>query len=266
MGLRVHHLDCATMCPAAGAWLGHGPMVGHCLLVETAAGLVLVDTGFGVADAHRLPLGFRLLARPTLDPARTALGQVQALGYSRDDVRHVVLTHLDLDHAGGLSDFPRAVVHVQRAEHAAALERRGLLARRRYLPEQWAHAPEWSLHGAGTSDWFGFGAVRDLPGLPPEVLLVPLAGHTRGHQAVAVDSERGWLLHVGDLWPHRARLTGEPMPAALEAFERVITTDRPTLLHNQQRVRDLHRDHHAAVRVFCAHDAEEFRALAQPAT
>ncbi|MFD0510570.1 MBL fold metallo-hydrolase [Streptomyces aureus] len=30
------------------------------------------------------------------------------LGYAVDDVRHIVLTHLDLDHAGGLPDFPRA--------------------------------------------------------------------------------------------------------------------------------------------------------------
>ena len=50
--------------------------------------------------------------------------QVEALGYSARDVRHIVVTHLDPDHAGGLSDFPDAEVHIFRAEHKAAMERR----------------------------------------------------------------------------------------------------------------------------------------------
>ena len=35
-------------------------------------------------------------------------------GFRREDVRHILVTHLDFDHAGGLPDFPDAVVHVQR--------------------------------------------------------------------------------------------------------------------------------------------------------
>ncbi len=37
---------------------------------------------------------------------------MKRLGYSINDVRHIILTHLDLDHAGGLHDFPNAAVHV----------------------------------------------------------------------------------------------------------------------------------------------------------
>ena len=36
-------------------------------------------------------------------------------------VRHILLTHLDFDHAGGLEDFPRARVHVMQAEMEAAI-------------------------------------------------------------------------------------------------------------------------------------------------
>lgn len=260
MGLRVHHLDCATMCPLAGGILGHPDLVGHCLLVETDAGLVLVDTGFGTDDPRRLPRGFRAVAGPTFPPEGTALQQVRRLGFRPDDVRHIVVTHLDLDHAGGLSDFPAATVHVQRQEHADALARRGLRARVRYLPAQWSHGPRWSLLDAPGEGWKGFRAVRDLPGLPPELLVVPLDGHTRGHQAVAVDKGDGWLLHVGDLWAHRGRLTGDRLPVSLAAFEWAIAADRPALRHNQARIRSLHRDH-PDVRVFCAHDADDLRRM-----
>ena len=54
----------------------------------------------------------------------TAAHQIAALGYSLDEVRHIVLTHLDLDHAGGMADFPRAQVHVLAAEHNAAFKAR----------------------------------------------------------------------------------------------------------------------------------------------
>lgn len=258
MALRIHHLDCATMCPLAGAILDHPAVVGHCFLVETESGLVLVDTGFGTEDGRRLPWWFRGLARPVLAPERTALHQVRRLGFAERDVRHIVLTHLDPDHAGGISDFPRAVVHVQREEHAAALARRGIRASLRYRTEQWAHGPEWALHPEGESTWNGFRAVRDVPGLPPELLLVPLAGHTRGHQAVAVDGPNGWLLHVGDLWPHRGRLTGERIPRGYQVFERLVAEDEPVLRQNQRRILALRREQ-PEIRIVCSHDAQDLR-------
>jgi glyoxylase-like metal-dependent hydrolase (beta-lactamase superfamily II) len=50
--------------------------------------------------------------------------QVEALGYSQSDVRHLLLTYLDRDHAGGIPDFPNAKVHVHRREHDMAVTRR----------------------------------------------------------------------------------------------------------------------------------------------
>ena len=80
---------------------------------------VVVDTGFGL-DQVRTPklLGqpFRALVQPKLDESQTALRQVEALGFSAADVRHLVPTHLDIDHAGGLPDFPDAQLHVWRPE------------------------------------------------------------------------------------------------------------------------------------------------------
>ena len=81
----------------------------HCLLIEGAEGLVLVDTGFGVADTEsprQLGRPFLAMTRPQARASETALAQVRALGFDPHDVRHIITTHLDLDHAGGLPDFP----------------------------------------------------------------------------------------------------------------------------------------------------------------
>src|SRR3954447_26425896 len=108
--MRVHHLNCATMCPPAGRLMdpalslfSRGKMVCHCLLIETAKGLVLVDTGLGLGDlsdpSRRLGRAFVSLVKPSLDPEETARRQIERMGFKAADVRHIVLTHLDLDHA-----------------------------------------------------------------------------------------------------------------------------------------------------------------------
>jgi glyoxylase-like metal-dependent hydrolase (beta-lactamase superfamily II) len=259
--VKVHHLDCATMCPLGGARFGQvDTMVGHCLLVETDRALVLVDTGFGTGDRRRLPWGFRAVARPSLDPDTTALARVRALGFDPRDVRHVVLTHLDLDHAGGISDFPEATVHVRQAELDRALGRPDLRSKLRYVTSQWSTGTRWAPYTSAGERWNGFEAVRSIDGLPADILMIPLGGHSAGHQAVAVPGGPGWLLHVGDLWAHRAHLHGRSPPWGVAAFEWMIADDRPLLRQNQARVRDLARSA-PEVRVFCAHDADDLREL-----
>ena len=260
--LRVHHLDCATLCTFAPRLVvgpGHAGMVCHVLLVETDAGLVLVDTGLGTADVHdpvaRLGRGFLASSRPRLDPAQTALRQVERLGFTAADVRHIVLTHLDLDHAGGMADFPHAKVHVMLQEHEAAMLSSTLKEQQRYRPIQWAHWPDFEMYRTRGTRWFGFEAVDTLRGLPPELLLVPLFGHTRGHAGVAVHTPDGWLLHAGDAYFHRATVEGGAVPRLLRAFERAIAMDDGARVANQARLHALARTGEA--RVFCAHDPVE---------
>ncbi|MGP3965322.1 hypothetical protein ACTWPT_56180 [Nonomuraea sp. 3N208] len=52
--------------------------------------------------------------------------------------------------------------------------------------------------------------MRQLNGLPPEILLIPLAGHSRGHSGVAVDTGATWLLHAGDAYFFRDRRHAKP--------------------------------------------------------
>lgn len=271
MSCRIHHLNCGTFCPhggrfigTPGGWLTPGKMVCHCLLVETRAGLVLVDTGVGSADIDnpaRLGKPFVAVGRPALDHAETAVAQVRALGFTPDDVRHIVVTHLDLDHAGGLPDFPKAKVHVHAGEHAAAMHPT-LRERPRYLPVHFAHRPDWALHREDGERWFGFDAIRALPGCDDEVLLVPLHGHTRGHCGVAVRDGDGWLLHAGDAYFHHGEMRDPAYcPPGLALFQNLVQVNRAARLANRQRLRELALSQAGTVRVFSAHDPEEFDRL-----
>lgn len=269
--MRIHHLNGLTMCPVGHRLLlgdERSRMVCHCLLIETDAGLVLVDTALGLEDHHApthesVRKGMVTL-RPEWDEARTLARQVERLGFRREDVRHIVLTHLDLDHAGGLADFPRAKVHVYATEHAAARDRRTFFERQRYQPVQWAHGPDWQLYDTTRGEpWFGFDCVRQLEGLPPELLLVPLVGHTRGHCAVAVDTGEQWLLHAGDAYFFHGEMeTVDRCSPALRLMQNFLQVKGAERHHNRERLRELVRTQGDRVRVFCAHDEKEWRALA----
>jgi glyoxylase-like metal-dependent hydrolase (beta-lactamase superfamily II) len=229
--------------------------------------LVLVDSGLGLDDIERAKdrLGgeFLALVRPALDPHEAAVRRVEALGFTRDDVRHIVLTHLDLDHAGGIADFPKATVHVHRTEHAAAMSPATRLEHRRYRQVHWAHGPKWALHEPKGEPWFGFECVRDIPGLPPEILIIPLHGHSRGHSGVAVETPSGYLLHAGDAYFHRSELDPDRRrcPPFLDLFQRIVEIDGAARMKNQHRLRQLARESSDEVRVFSAHDPVELEHL-----
>jgi glyoxylase-like metal-dependent hydrolase (beta-lactamase superfamily II) len=271
LAMRIHHINAGTMCPASaklvngeGTLGGSGKMICHCLLVESDDGLILVDTGLGledVADASkRLGAAFLWATRPALDPEETAARQVKRLGFRRADVRHVLPTHLDLDHAGGLPDFPEATVHIFEPEHAAAMRRATFLERARYKPVHWAHGPRWLTHALEGDQWLGFDAVRAIPGVGPEVLLVPLVGHTRGHSGVAVKVGDRWILHAGDAYFNFREM--DPVhpscPSALAAFQRIAAISNKKRLENQARLRELARTHAGDIDVICAHCPDTF--------
>jgi glyoxylase-like metal-dependent hydrolase (beta-lactamase superfamily II) len=125
--------------------------------------------------------------------------QVARLGYQPEDVRHIVLTHMHFDHCGGLPDFPHASVHVHRREHEAFMGRPRRLIELAYVRRHVAHQPQFVLYDDAGESWFDWAATR-LP-FKPEMWLIPLHGHTRGHCGVAVQTSSSWLFHAGDAAP-----------------------------------------------------------------
>lgn len=267
--MRVHHLNCGSMRPMGGklldgnpGYLRRGRMVCHCLLIETEDGLVLVDTGLGTDDVRTpkasLTREFLFAANPVLHEQETALRQVEKLGFKAEDVRHILPTHLDLDHAGGFRDFPDAKIHVYTEELRNAQAQATSKDRARFRKVQWQHADFESYDVAG-DDWFGFGSVRGLKGLPEEIRIVPLAGHTLGHAGIAVDTGEKWLLHCGDAYFYHDEMTAKPYcTPLLTQFQKIVETDRKARLHNQDRLRSLIKEHGDRIEVFSAHDAAEF--------
>ena len=243
--MNIHHLNCGSMCPhgrrlmqGEGGWLEPARIVCHCWLIEGRNGLTLVDTGLGTAQVNGMVTGSnKALMRPKLSLAETALAQVRALGFKASDVRDIVLTHLDFDHAGALADFPDATVHVHSSELAAAKARVTFIEKQRYESRLWAHGPKWQEHSVNGERWNGFDAVRALGEDDDEILLVPLPGHTRGHTGVAVREGDRWRLHGGDAYFfHTEVQTPASSPAGLGLFQTVLAVDNAARKANQSRL------------------------------
>jgi len=146
----------------------------NCLLVETPAGRVLVETGIGerVDDKTR---AMRVYEGPAILPA------LESAGFAPDTVDVVAMSHLHFDHAGGLlradgsRAFPRATIVAQRAEWEVALGDNPRLVAS-YVQPELALVRDW-----GTEGWAD-GEREILPG----VSVIPTGGHSTGHQAIVV--------------------------------------------------------------------------------
>ena len=260
--MTVHHLNCGSVRRIEATYDGPAAMraVNHCLLAETSAdGLVLIETGLGLADVRdpgeTLGADWVQMTQPLLDEEETAIRQVARLGYSPGDVRHIIVTHLDVDHCGGLPDFPDAQVHVLAAELEAATNQAPSF---RYRPAHWAHGPKWAACAPGPGeDWFGFTSVQPR-GLTPDIRLIPLGGHTAGHAGVAVRDGGHWLLHCGDAYYYHRELAPAPQPhPLLDIVQTRSEVHHDLRLGTQARLRELVRDHGDQVSVFSAHDPWE---------
>ncbi|HKU37910.1 MAG TPA: MBL fold metallo-hydrolase [Polyangiales bacterium] len=273
--MRIHHLNCVSGCPIGGLLMDgvskgslRGRLATHCLLLETAHSLVLIDTGYGLRDVHdprsRLAKPFLAMLRPDLREEMTAIRQIERLGFNPRDVREILLSHLDFDHAGGLDDFPEARVHLMADEILFARARRTPIDRMRYRPQQWGTEAHWHGHLAGYGEpWFGFASVRALHGLRDDVLMLPLTGHTLGHAGIAVRGPDRWLLYAADAYFFHAELDADKprCTPGLAAYQALMEKDRSARLLNQRRLRELKRDHGAEIDIFCAHDVREFERL-----
>jgi glyoxylase-like metal-dependent hydrolase (beta-lactamase superfamily II) len=263
--MKIHHLNAGTLCPMSallvngeGGLFERGRLVCHVLLLEADDGLVLVDTGLGTGDVEdpaRLGRIWLDSCSPKLAHSETAIAQIRALGFAPHDVRHILLTHLDRDHAGGISDFPWAKAHVHGTEFGAAV--RGMADDEdRYLAEQWEGRRDWALYGEFGENWFGFNGVRALGDRNADILVIPLPGHTPGHCGVAVRDGVRWLLHAGDSYYIHGEIETPPEepPTALGWFQRHVDTDTEIREANRDRLRELKANHHDEITIMNSHD------------
>jgi glyoxylase-like metal-dependent hydrolase (beta-lactamase superfamily II) len=151
----------------------------NCLLVETPAGRVLIETGIG----ERLPEKIRDMRRYEGTPIVPAM---EAAGFDPKTVDLVVMSHLHFDHAGGLlragdgdktggKAFPRAKIVAQQAEWEIALSDNSRVVAS-YDQIELRLVQRWGQAGMVDGD------VELLPG----VSVIRTGGHSKGHQAIVV--------------------------------------------------------------------------------
>jgi glyoxylase-like metal-dependent hydrolase (beta-lactamase superfamily II) len=159
----------------------------NCLLVETPAGRVLIETGIG----ERLPE--KVVAMRGYE-GKPIVAAMEAAGFEPGSVDLVVMSHLHFDHAGGLlrSDgskaFPRARIVAQRGEWEIALDDNSRIVAS-------YDQPELRL----VREWGSDGAVEGEVELVPGVAVIPTGGHSKGHQAILVRGADETLAFFGDL-------------------------------------------------------------------
>ena len=159
----------------------------NCLLVETPAGRVLVETGIGERYDEK--------ARERRDiQGLPILAALRAAGFDPAVVDVVALSHLHFDHAGGLlardgsAAFPRARIAAQRDEWRFALGDNPRL-QASYEQEELRLVEEDGRTGAVD------GEAELLPG----VTAIRTGGHSGGHQALVVRGRERTVAFFGDL-------------------------------------------------------------------
>jgi glyoxylase-like metal-dependent hydrolase (beta-lactamase superfamily II) len=153
----------------------------YSFIVEHPEGHIAIDTGMSPrARSPRPRLQRRFVPRPVLE--HDAGAGMRALGLSAGDVRRVILTHLDWDHAGGLAHFPHAEVLVHRPEWEFA---HTFWGRQRYEPDLWPDRFDPSVYDLDDEPFGPFPTSRAVTS-DGAVRLIPLPGHSIGQVGVIV--------------------------------------------------------------------------------
>jgi len=178
------------------------------LLIVGEREKLIIDTGLGNKLSEKQKKIFRVTTDWRIEE------ELAHLGYNRSDIDHVILTHCDFDHAGGVTmrnwegslelTFPNAIHHVQEKEWQDVLQPNSR-SKNTYWPENLnLLMSSRNLH-----------LVEEREEIVDGILLQLTGGHTRGHQAVWVQSGGEKALHLGDLLPNQAHFN----PLWVTAFD-----------------------------------------------
>jgi len=209
-------------------------------LIETDTGAhILIDTGLDRrligADQHQPPRAH------LLDKDEDLLTHLARLNLTAQDIRLVICSHFDPDHAGNLALFHQAAIVIQRRLYIAAIK--GEVPRFERTRDQW-DAPG-----------LRFLLVDGDSTLVPGVTLLQSEGHTPGHQSVLVALPRtGPVLLAIDALPSQAHR--DPTTRAIEPFD----LNEQQVRASTSKLRAIEQQKDVALTVY-GHDPRQWRTL-----
>ncbi len=187
-------------------------------LIDTGKEIILVDTGLPEGTPEEVP--------NEKSPAYTGmdicsyLEAFDKLGYKREDVTKIILTHRHADHSGELRSFPNAKIYVNE-EETSADELKGL---NNIVPVK-----------------FTSGAYHNFPAsekISDGVFMIKAKGHTNGNSIVIVEDGGLYYMLHGDityvdeaLYQNKLSVVYDDRAAARETLDRVreFVKNNPTV-------------------------------------
>ena len=208
------------------------------LLLDTGKKVFLVDTGLGNRISEKEKKIFKASEFTLVD-------NLEEVGYCREDIDGVIMTHLHFDHAGGVvSDFgngdeltfPNAIHYIQEVEWTTA----------RHPDELNASAYQFDHQLRLLEESEQFRLVNGDVNLTPEIRLILAGGHSNGFQVVRVESGEEIAYYGGDIFPQKEHLR----PSVTSAYE----VDRTRSFRYKRMILDELRP--VRGRLFLAHDKD----------
>jgi glyoxylase-like metal-dependent hydrolase (beta-lactamase superfamily II) len=184
------------------------------LVHHPGAGPILIDTGLHPSVAHdpRDNMGRTASRWFSLEEETDVPSQLRRRGIRPEQIAVVVLTHLHLDHASAISEFPEATFVLSEEEWRAATEKPRL--RDGYRPAQYDFAFDYStvdFDGDRIESYGTFGRTFDLFG-DGSIRLAYTPGHSAGHVSVICALPLRDFVVAGDVAYYWRQLQGGPEP------------------------------------------------------
>jgi N-acyl homoserine lactone hydrolase len=228
------------------------------LVTHPTAGKILVDTSLHPSLATRPRENFGRLAawyaRPHIAAGRDLPAQLRERDADPKSIRLVVMTHLHMDHASGISYFPSSTFVLSDAEWRAATSgSRPLL--RGYRPQHYDYAFDYRLidfNHARVESYSTFGRTYDLLG-DGSIRLAFTPGHTLGHMCVILRLRERDFVIAGDAVYTIRQLEGGPAQRRPH--------DPHLWRRSLQELQLFHRQYPRAV-IVAGHDPEQWEELA----
>ncbi|MGN6816397.1 MAG: N-acyl homoserine lactonase family protein [Solirubrobacterales bacterium] len=188
------------------------------LIRHPSAGAILIDTGLhpsiGTDPGQNFGSFGARFGKPTLEPGEDVPAQLRKRGLDPGEIPVVVMTHLHMDHASAISEFPNSTFVVSEAEWRFASGSGGSI-QNGYRRAHFDYAFDYrtvDFNRANINSYAGFGRTFDLFG-DGSVRLAFTPGHTAGHMSVIARLAQRDFVIGGDCVYLLAQLDGsEPGP------------------------------------------------------